>query len=412
MIDLLRKNSDLRALFFAQVISFMGDWFSFVAITGLVHEATDSSFLVSLAYVAFTLPSFLVTPVAGPVADRFDRRKILLVVSVLQAVAALGLLTASGSVVWPLFVFQGIISALAAFVKPAIDAGIPNLARTPEELRTANALFGSTWGVMLAVGAALGGVFSEVFGRDAAFLADAASFVVALGLFALIRHPMQEANGAHRRSMKPLADMKEAVHYARTDRVVMALIASKSVFAIGSGVMGLLPVLATTVFGWKDGGTGMLLGARGVGAGLGPFIAARFTTGDMKKVLLVCGWSGLWLTGCFVGAAWAPSIFIAALLIAIALLGGGAQWTLSTYGLQVSTPDHIRGRVMAGDFAIVTLVMGIVGLVSGVVSEGTGVQWTMTIFCGAGAIAGAGYIAWTRSIIRDLRAEPAPTPAA
>ena len=194
MIDLLRKNPDLRALFFAQVISFMGDWFSFVAITGLVHEVTDSAFLVSLAYVAFTLPSFLVTPLAGPVADRFDRRKVLLIVSVLQALAALGLLTATGSTVWPLFLFQGIISALAAFVKPAIDAGIPNLARDPDELRTANALFGSTWGVMLAVGAALGGLFSEVFGRRACFIADATSFVVALGLFALIRRPMQEPN--------------------------------------------------------------------------------------------------------------------------------------------------------------------------------------------------------------------------
>ncbi len=63
------------------------------------------------------------------------------------------------------FVFQGMVAALAAFVKPAIDASIPNLARNEDELRKANALMGSTWGVMLAVGAGLGGLFSQAFGR-------------------------------------------------------------------------------------------------------------------------------------------------------------------------------------------------------------------------------------------------------
>ena len=207
MLRLLRTNRDLRVLFVAQVVSFMGDWFSFVAVTGIVKDGTSSPFLVSLAYVSFSLPAFLVSPVAGAVADRFDRRRLLLVVSIAQAVAALGLLTASNDRVWPVFVFQGLVSGLAAFVKPAIDAGIPNLARDPGELRAANSLFGSTWGVMLAVGAALGGVFSEAFGRDAAFVANAVSFVIALALFALIRRPMQEAHHGHRPTMKPLADM-------------------------------------------------------------------------------------------------------------------------------------------------------------------------------------------------------------
>lgn len=402
MLKLLRSNADLRALFIAQVISFMGDWFTFVAVTGIIKDATGSAFLVSLAYVSFSLPSFLASPIAGPVVDRFDRRRLLLVVSGGQAVAALGLLTASGDRVWPLFVFQGLISAMAAFIKPAIDAGIPNLARGPEELRTANALFGSTWGVMLAVGAALGGVFSEAFGRDAAFVADAVSFVLALALFSLIRNPMQEPQHAQRPTMKPLADMAEAVHYARQDKVVMALIASKSTFAIGAATVSQLPVLATSVFGWKDGGTGMLLAARGVGAGLGPLIASRFTKGSVARVLRVCGYSGLVFSVAYVAAAWSPVIYVAALLIALGHLGGGAQWTLSTYGLQLRTPDHIRGRVMAGDYAIVTLVMSLIGLGTGVMSQLThSVRWTMTAFAGAGGVAGLFYIAWTRPIIRD-----------
>ena len=86
----------------------------------------------------------------------------------------------------------------------------------------------------------------------------------------------------------------------------------------------------------------------------------------------MCGLSGLGFSVFYLAGAWAPVIYLAALAIAIAHLGGGAQWTLSTYGLQVRTPDAIRGRVMAGDFAIVTLVMSISSLLAGVASENVG----------------------------------------
>lgn len=399
MIKLLRSNADLRALFFAQVISFMGDWFVFVAITGMVKDATDSEFLVSLAYVSFTLPAFLATPIAGSMVDRFDRRKLVIVVSALQAIAALGLLTASVDHVWPLFIFQGCISALAAFVKPAIDAGVPNLARNPEELRAANVLFGSTWGVMLAVGAAVGGVFSETFGRRASFAADAITFVIAAGLFALIKRPMQQKREATHRSIRPFSDMGEAVRYARKDKAVLALLASKGTFAIGSGTVSQLPVLATSVYGWKDGGTGLLFGVRGVGTALGPLIASRFTRGDLSKVLRVCGLSGIAFSACYIVAAWSPVIFMAAAFIMLAHLGGGAQWTLSTYGLQLRTPDYIRGRVMAGDYAILTLTLSISAMLAGLLSEVAGVRWTITVFAAFAAVAGFAYLVLTRNVV-------------
>lgn len=404
MLQLLKTNRDLRWLFVAQVVSFMGDWFTFVALAGMIKDATGSPFLVSLAYVSFSLPAFLASPIAGPVVDRYDRRRLLVFISAAQAVAAMGLLTASPSHVWPLFIFQGTISALAAFVKPAIDAGVPNLARNPEELRKANALFGSTWGVMLALGAAIGGVFSQAFGRDAAFIADAVSFVIALGLFALIARPMQEPQHAHRKAVRVVDDMKEAGRYAKKDHVVLALLASKATFAIGAGTVSQLPVLATEVFHWGDGGTGLLLGARGLGAGLGPIVASRMVRGQVSRVLRVCGYAGLGFSIFYLAGAWAPVIYLSAFAIAIAHLGGGSQWTLSTYGLQLRTPDAIRGRVMAGDFAIVTLVMSISSLLAGVTSEAIGVRWTITIFALAAGVASVLYIAVTRPIVATLMA--------
>ncbi len=108
-------------------------------------------------FVAQALPGFLVAAVAGAAADRYDRRRIIVTVSAIQAVAALALLGVGPGRVWLAFLAQATVAAFGAFVVPASQAAVPNLARGPDELKKATALFGSTWGAMLAIGAALGG---------------------------------------------------------------------------------------------------------------------------------------------------------------------------------------------------------------------------------------------------------------
>jgi MFS family permease len=408
MLQLLRSNRDLRHIFFAQVVSFLGDWFVFVALAGFVNDATDSEFLVSLVLVSFSLPSFLASPFAGPLVDRLDRRRLLVVVSALQALSAAGLLLLDDDRIWAAFVFQGLVAALAAFVKPAIDAAVPNLARNPDELRRANALFGSTWGVMLALGAGLGGLFSEAFGRRAAIVADIATFVLAAALFALVRAPMQRhAVTRGRPRVNPIADMAEAVHVARRDPVILALMSSKATFAIGAGIVSQLAVLASDVFHRGDAGTGYLLAARGVGSGLGPILATRWVRGDLRRVLTLCGWASLVFSAAYTLAAWSPGLAVALVFVVVAHLGGGAQWTLSTYGLQRRVDDAVLGRVMAGDFAIVTLVLSLTSLLAGVLSGAIGVQWAITAFAAIAASAGTVYLICTRPLrVGALRPPP------
>lgn len=409
MLSLLRRNRDIRLLFSAQVVSYLGDWFTFVALAGLVEDLTGSSFLVSMVLVAFSLPSFLMSPVAGPVADRFDRRKIVVIVSGGQAVAAAGLLLVGENTVWLAFVFQSIITALASFVGPATGAAVPNLVDNDDDLRRANSLFGSTWGVMLAVGAGLGGMFSAAFGRDAAFIADAISFVAA-GLFiSRIKRPMQEARalGATRR-VRPIADMTEAARLARSNHVIMALMASKATFAVGAGIVSQLAVLASNAFDAGDAGRGALLGARGVGSGLGPIIAARLVGRDMPKLLRVCGLAGLGFSIAYLLAGISPALWVACICVAIAHLGGGAQWTLSTMGLQMESPDELRGRIIAGDFALVTLMLGVTSALAGAVSESIGVRETVVVFSAMAAAASCTYLAATSRLRRRLRSEQQP----
>jgi predicted MFS family arabinose efflux permease len=257
---------------------------------------------------------------------------------------------------------------------------------------------------MLAVGAGLGGIFSEAFGRQAAFIADIATFVVAAGLIAMVKRPMQEDRGASRAPVRPIADMREAIELARRDSTILALLASKMTFAIGAGVVSQLAVYAADAFSSGDAGRGLLLGARGVGSGLGPIIGARFAKGDLRRVLLVCGVAGLVFSAGYLAAAAAPMLIIAGACVMFAHLGGGAQWTLSTYGLQVRAPDDMRGRVLAGDFALITLSLALSSVAAGIVSEQVGARATVAIFGAIAAASSTVYLLLTRNVRAKLQA--------
>ena len=194
------------------------------------------------------------------------------------------------------------------------------------------------------------------------------------------------------RRVRPIADMREAIAVAREDTVILALMWSKATFAIGAGVVSQLAVLASDVFHSGDRGRGLLLAARGVGSGLGPFLAARWAGGSLRRVMTLCGWASLAFSCTYIGAAWAPTLAVALGFVFLAHLGGGAHWTLSTYGLQRRVDDSVLGRVMAGDFAIVTLVLSVTSIGAGLLSSAVGVQWAITVFAALAAVAGTVYL--------------------
>ena len=116
----------------------------------------------------------------------------------------------------------------------------------------------------------------------------------------------------------------------------------------------------------------------------------------------LCGWASLVFAATYTVAAWAPTLPIALAFVFVAHIGGGANWTLSTYGLQRRVDDRVLGRVMAGDFAILTLVLSVTSVSAGLLSSAVGVQWAITAFAGLAALAGTVYLVSTRTIRKNL----------
>ena len=367
MWRLLRTNRDFRLLYFGSLISLGGDWFLTVALLDLVLQLTGSATLASLMLLCQTLPIFLVTPLAGHTVDRVDRRKLMIVVDLIRAGACLLPLFARTPALLP-FAYAGVvlISIGSAYFEPASQAALPNLVDA-DDLSAANVLMGSTWGTMLAVGAAIGGAVTMHFGRDVSFLVDAVSFLFSAAI--LWRMRGQFAEERHHEQPPLIESVRETLRYAKDNPRVLALLTSKGGYGLGAGVVAMLSVFGKEVFRAGAFGIGLLFAARGLGALLGPFVirAIGSRRGDLEYRLIA---ASVFLFGAgymFLGLS--RSLLIGSLAVFVAHLGGGAQWQTSTYGLQRETPDWIRGRVFGADWGFVTLTMSISSLAAGIASD-------------------------------------------
>ncbi|MCW2598593.1 MAG: bacE [Frankiales bacterium] len=404
-LDLLRRNRDFRRVFLSSLVTSGGDWFALIPLLALLRDLTHSGLAGGLVLAADTAVFALLSPYAGTLADRLDRRRIIVVCEGLCAGLALLLLAVdSRSTVWVAVVAVGGIAAAKAFATPATAAATPNLV-PPQDLALANVMNGVAWGSMLAVGAALGGIATALFGTSTCFVIDAVSFVLSALLVARCRVPFQQQRetGEHPGFRDAL---HEALTFARSDRSVLALLAAKPGVAFANGALVLFPLLAVDVFHVGATGIGLLYAARGVGALIGPLLLGRRGRGGaaMWWVLAAA------MTSCgllYVIVASAPVFWVAVLLVAVAHLGGGANWTISTYGLQQRVPDRVLGRISSADFMIVTLVIALNQVVAGLLSEAVGTR----LLVGAFGAASMAYAAVWLTGTRNLRRTPLETGA-
>jgi len=413
--SLLRRNRDFRRIYLASTISLGGDWFLVIALFSLIEGFTGSALAVGFLLLVQDFTSFALSSIAGVLVDRLDRRKLMVLADLARAVLCVGFLFARDpDTLWAVYVLYGLLSACSTLFFPASLAAMPNLV-DEDDLSTANALSGSLWGTMLAIGAGLGGIVTAAVGRDAAIGIDAVSFVVSAALLVGIRRPFTRDRPQEHLRMRDAT--VETVRYARRDHRVLALLAVKGGWAVAGGVLVVLPILAKDVFDAGDFGIGLLLAARGVGALIGPFLGRAMLGPEDRRLFLIIGLS---LTTFGVGYALvglAPGLGLALVAVCVAHIGGGGQWMLSSYGLQRIVPDRIRGRIFAFDFMFVTLTFGLSSVATGALVDAFGPKPTAV---GLGLVGLAWAAVWTvlttdvrrATMLEGCGAPPELTPAA
>ena len=362
-IELLRGNRAFRNLWLGQVVSQMGDWFDTIALYTIILNLTGSGRNVGLLMVARFLPCFVFGPISGVLADRFSRRTIMILSDLLRAVVVLGfLLVRRADQLWIIYVLTILQLIFSTFFEPARTAALPSIV-SDRELLPANAISSVTWSAMLTIGAVIGGIVTGLFGTNAAFLLDSASYLLSAAFIASIRFPKRPRREKTKLSVGKalgISQTIEGMRYVKHRPRVLALLLVKPAWGLGGGILTLLAVFGERIFpvGRSTAtGIGVLFAARGIGTAVGPIVARRFAGEGRARMLTSIGISFL-IGGVFYMAFGSAGNFLFALLmLGLAHTGGSILWVFSTVLLQRGVEDQFRGRVFAAELALLTLTM-------------------------------------------------------
>jgi len=375
---ILRTNRNFRLLFIGQTVSQLGDWFNSVAVFALLLDLTGSATAVAWMMIVQFLPVAIIGPIAGVVVDRVDRRRLMIATDLFRGVIVLGLLLVrTREQVWIAYAVMALTVSGSAFFEPARTATIPNVT-SREELMPANALSSATWAAMLAVGASIGGLVTALAGREIAFVINGASFFVSAWFISRTSYDSTPAPKAPLRgwvALSGLPDLLEGLAYVRQRSHVSALMFVKAGWGLAGGVLLLLTVFGQRIFpvaGSTAAGIGVLYGARGIGAGLGP-ISLRWMLGQTPTTMRrSIGPAYFMVGGFYVALAAAGTLPAAAACVLLAHFGGSILWVFSTVLLQMEVPDEFRGRVFAAELALVTLTSSISSYATAYALDGLG----------------------------------------
>lgn len=411
-ISLLRRNADYRNLWLARVVSNLGDWFNLLASAALITQLTGAGTAISYLFLARLLPVFVMSPFAGVLADRYERKAIMILSDVLRAVTVLCfLLVRRPEEIWLLYALTVLQFVLSSLYTPAHSALLSNIVR-PEELVVANALDSLTWSTMLAVGALLGGIAAAAFGVTTAFILDALTFLVAAWFVSRIRASGRAAPRAADAG-SGLSEIVEGMRYMRLRPFIMGLALVKAGGALAWGAINVMEIpLAQEVFPFNGNGTltlGLIYAATGLGTGIGPLIVRRLVGDDRNGALMgiLMGFGALSI-GVF-GLGMAPTLVWVLIASFLRSLGSGSLWVFSSAILQRTADDQYRGRVFASEFALLTLSQSISTLWAGIALDTLhlGVQGVILT---TGVISAAMMLMWVWFHVRTVARPAAVTP--
>ena len=359
-IRLVRENKTYRRFWFAAFISMFGEWFNTIALFLLILKYTNSELLLGIL-MAVRMGCFaLMQPLFGLLADRVNRKKLMIVTNILQVFLALLFIGVDGPEdMWWMFLCSGIMMAMHGLYVTAERAALPNIVAR-KDLTTANALDSATWSTALCLGAFIGGIVVSEYGVNVAFIIDSITFLIG-GLLLLPLKVPQTYDKASSGSLikSSLKDIWLGQKRIQSDPRLFRIIFAKTSWNIaGGGLAGVFLVLAGNNIDFVGAalGFGIFFFARGIGTGIGPILARRFFKDSDKWPRLI----GLLIvtSGVFyllVGFSLNGPLLITLCLVTCAHTASGGNWVLSTVLTQEWVEDEMRGRVFSTDMLLLSI---------------------------------------------------------
>ncbi len=381
------RSRNYRLFFGGQVFSLIGTWMSLVATTWLVYRLTHSALWLGLVGFSGQILTFVLSPFTGVLADRWDRRRILIATQTLgmvQSFALAGLALSGTITAWQVLVLGSVQGLINAFDIPARQSFVVDMVEKKEDLGNAIALNSLLFNSARLIGPSIAGVIIAVSGEGACFLVDGFSY---LGVIFALRAMQVTVRVRPEGRKHVLHELAEGVRYAfgrSSIRGLLILVAFMSL--VGMPFSVLLPVYAKDILGGNSDTYGWLLAASGMGALCGSaYLATRKNAAglgrDIVRSIALFG-AGLVLF------AFSRVLWFSMVLMALVGFGMIVQMAASNTLIQTRVEDDKRGRVMSF-FAMAFMGMMSVGsLLAGSAAHRIGAPLTL-FACGAACLAGA-----------------------
>jgi MFS family permease len=385
------RHKQFRLLFIANLASGLGTWLALIALQVDVYDRTQSGWWVGALLIANLIPSIALGLLLGPLVDRLSR-KWLMVASDLGRLAVFCVLPFAGSAT-AIVGLAAVAGVGNAFFRPAVLAGVPNLVSN-DELPDANAILQLVeWG-STALGPLLGGILLAASGPHLAYWVNAATFGVSAAFVGGIPPRLLQSKRSLGRGH--WSDLREGFRTVRESRPLYAVLVVWTIAMIAVATANLAEIfIAKRTLHSGDFGFGLLVSAIGVGLVVGALstkqIVRRFGLGVAYSRALL-----LWALGLSAVAA-SPNIWVAAAAMVVAASGNGVAVIVNITLVQRGAADHVRGRALAAIMSVNSVMMLVVFIAAGPVTDALGARAVFSI--GAGSLVVAAGLA--ARLLRD-----------
>lgn len=419
MLATLRLRN-FTLLWLGGLISQVGDWLLRIGLPVYIYLLTRSALQTSIMLIISYVPGIVLGSIAGVMADRWDRRKTMLICNLLLGLELLPLLIVHTQAdLWIVYTVQFVASCVFLFVGPAENALIPQLVGE-DQLVSANSLNSISQNVSRLLGGALGGLCIAWIGLSGVALLDAASFFFVCLMLLFVRVPAhaQETTSTHSLSdtttvtsslRRFLQEWVEGMRIILHQRLLSVLFLMLALQSIGEGVFGvLLIVFVEKVLGYGPLVFGSLMSFQAVGSILGGllfgWIGKRFVPTRMIGVCTTLfGLIDLLIIDVHL---FAPGLFIIFFLfVLVGVPGTGAMVNVFSL-LQSSVEDKLRGRVF-GAYMTVETIMALIGmLLAGTLGDRLGATLMLNIQGGVYTLSGLFALLMLFSIVPNTQTSP------